>query len=404
MQEMQHSQYSDWASACAVQHARYNDQLWHQHAQYSAAQFSDVPNRNGKLSDALKHELASKDLLDLKVLLRRRNIRTLRALRTLEKTERSVMLHKARLLYFEVLGGPCPEGVKTALSELFGELPQQDMSHPRATQSRGHGVWGPMPIVPEFSEHVDVPLEDDTKLKREFNTAVPLARGIVGPRNYAQFIQKVRRSDELIMAGCVVAAEALAILCIRKEDVLPRQWENLKAAKRSVRNLIIWRCAGLSIGLDRVEAVLRIAEEACRHSGVDKNATAELKNGLRNICEEIAIEVKSKKEKSIEAAQAAAQAAAEAEAARAATVPAPIDHNAPSSSDPALRTPIRSPGRSLPPTMRSSGQSQDSPQMSQMHAMLVAMGRELEKVQSSVGQLQHSRWIRRSYADDDYSD
>ena len=95
--------------------------------QSTAAQYSDIPPSNGQLSDALKHKLAEEDLLDMEVLCRYRGIRTLRALESLETTERAVLLCKARELY-ELLG-IFPSNLKNTLNKLFGDVPQQGMFH-----------------------------------------------------------------------------------------------------------------------------------------------------------------------------------------------------------------------------------------------------------------------------------
>ena len=100
-------------------------QLAHQQGQSTAAQYSDVPPANGQLSDALKHKLAEEDLLDMEVLLRYRGIRTLRALESLETTERAVILCKSRELY-ELLG-IFPSNLKNTLNKLFGDVPHQGM-------------------------------------------------------------------------------------------------------------------------------------------------------------------------------------------------------------------------------------------------------------------------------------
>ena len=104
--------------------------LAHQNTVSTAKQYSDVPRSNGQLSDALKHKLAEEDLLDMEVLLRYRGIRTLRALESLETTERAVLLCKARELY-ELLG-IFPSNLKNTLNKLFGDVPQQGMFHASA--------------------------------------------------------------------------------------------------------------------------------------------------------------------------------------------------------------------------------------------------------------------------------
>ena len=102
----------------------------HQYGQSAAARFSDNVPPNGGLTDTLKQKLAEEDLLDMEVLLRYRSIRTLRALESLETTERVVLLCKARELY-ELLG-IFPSHLKNALNKLFGDVPQQGMANPDA--------------------------------------------------------------------------------------------------------------------------------------------------------------------------------------------------------------------------------------------------------------------------------
>ena len=116
-------------------------QLAHQYGQSAAARFSDNVPPNGGLTDALKQKLAEEDLLDMEVLLRYRGIRTLRALESLETTERVVLLCKARELY-ELLG-IFPSHLKNALNKLFGDVPQQGMCQ----GSKGAMQAGRMPYL-----------------------------------------------------------------------------------------------------------------------------------------------------------------------------------------------------------------------------------------------------------------
>ncbi len=68
----------------------------HQYEQSAAARFSDVVLFDGWLTDALRQKLAEEDFLDMEVLFRFCGIRRLRALESLEATERVVLLCKAR--------------------------------------------------------------------------------------------------------------------------------------------------------------------------------------------------------------------------------------------------------------------------------------------------------------------
>ena len=277
-------------------------QLAHQHGQSTAARYSDVPPSNGQLSDALKHKLAEEDLLDMEVLLRYRGIRTLRALESLETTERAVLLCKARELY-ELLG-IFPSNLKNTLNKLFGDVPHQGIFNvsPWAMQSgalpymhpqwAGHGGWGHHALPasrPGGPEPLTDPLDDDTYLKRTLGAALLGAREIVGWERYTECLRRLKRSDELVVASCLEAAEALAALGIRKEDVRDRERkEALKAAKKAVRDVLLWRCTGNALGLDSREALVRAFEEACRHTHCDENTVSQLTNGYRRIREELA--------------------------------------------------------------------------------------------------------------------
>jgi hypothetical protein len=291
------------------QHHCHGDDAWtfpelahqYQHRQSTAAQYSDVPPKNGQLSDALTQKLAEESLTDMEVLLRYRGIRTLRALETLETTERAVLLCKSRELY-ELLG-IFPSNLKNTLIKLFGDVPQQGMfpGSPWAMQSgampyihpqwAGHGGYGHQAHPnggPEGPAPLTDPADDDTFLRRTLFAAVLGAREIVGGERFTECLRRLKRSDELIVAACLEAAEALAALGVRKEDVRDRERkELLKAAKKAVRDVILWRCTGNALGLDSREALVRTFEEACRHTHCDENTVSQLTNGYRRIREEL---------------------------------------------------------------------------------------------------------------------
>jgi hypothetical protein len=261
-----------------------------------SVQYSDVPGENGQLSDALWHKMAEEDILAMEVLLRYRGIRTLRSLESLESVERAVLLCKARELYGIL--GIFPSNIKKTLNKLFGDVPQQPMfqhfnnawtnpyMHP---QWAGHDGWGHHAIPDNAPESLADPLPDDTYLRRTLGGALLGAREIVGWERYAECLRRLKRSDELVVASCMEAAEALAALGIRKEDVRDREHkEALKAAKKAVRDVLLWRCTGHALGLDSREALVRSFEEAVRHTHCDENAVSQLTNGYRRIREELA--------------------------------------------------------------------------------------------------------------------
>jgi hypothetical protein len=292
-----------------------------------SSQVSDVPRENGQLSDALKERLAQEDLLDLEVLLRYRGVRTLRALDSLETNERAVLLCKARELY-ELLG-IFPSNLKKALDKLFGNgeacgpgrggvlstnpWPLQPGSVGSTASALSASapafvspLWaggggsssssssGPAPVgpgllgSPQVAE-LPVPADDDTLLKKTLAASLEGAREIVGRERYAEAVRRLRRSDELIVASCLEAAEALAALGVRKEELRDREKkEQLKAAKKAARDVLLWRCTGSALGLDSREALVRCFEEACRHTNCDENTVSQLTNGYRRVREELA--------------------------------------------------------------------------------------------------------------------
>ena len=258
-------------------------ELAYQPEQSTAWRYSDVPRSNGELSEALKHKLAEVDLLDMAVLLKYRGIRTLRALESLETTERAVLLCKSRDFY-ELLG-VFPSHVKNTLNKLFGDVPPQGMCHSNPWALRS----GAMPYRPGGPEPLTAPLDDDSLLKRTLGAALLGAREIVGWERYNECLARLRRSDELVVASCLSAAEALAALGIRKEGVIEREHkEALKAAKKAVRDVLLWRCTGLALGLDSLKALVRAFEDACRHTRCDENTISQLSNGYRRVREELA--------------------------------------------------------------------------------------------------------------------
>ena len=276
---------------------------------------SDVPSENGKVSAALLARLAQEDLQDIEVILRHRGVRTLAALRVLGSNDRAVLLTKARSFY--VLLGLFGGNLQNALQRIFENvghamplpashytIPYQPGSlsvnlQPRAsggnssngTSSRTTAPLG-LPtagLLGAVVNELPDPAHDDSKLMHDLKVALDKARDLIGPDRFAEVIRRLRRSDDLVSAGCVEAAEALAALGMRKEDLSSSEAkEVLKAAKKEVRDVLLWRCCGNALGLDSREALVRAFEEACRHTNCDENTVSQLTNGYRRVKEELA--------------------------------------------------------------------------------------------------------------------
>jgi hypothetical protein len=102
----------------------------------------------------------------------------------------------------------------------------------------------PSPLV----EGLPAVAEDDTHLKMTLAASLEGCREIVRPERYAEAVRRLRRSEELVVASCLEAAEALAALGVRKEDLRDREKkEQLKAAKKAARDVLLWRCTVTSV-------------------------------------------------------------------------------------------------------------------------------------------------------------
>ena len=72
--------------------------------------------------------------------------------------------------------------------------------------------WGTHVLLTSRSggpEPLTDPLDDDTYLKRTLGAALLGAREIVGGERYTECIRRLQRSDELIVASCLEAAEVM---------------------------------------------------------------------------------------------------------------------------------------------------------------------------------------------------
>ena len=100
-------------------------------------------------------------------------------------------------------------------------------------------------------------MRDDTHLKHMLGQALLGAREIVCPAHYTECLQRLKCRDELVVASCLEAAEALAALGMKSKDVHDRdQKEVLKCAKKAMRDVLLWHCTGNALGLDSHEALV----------------------------------------------------------------------------------------------------------------------------------------------------
>ncbi|CAE8643992.1 unnamed protein product, partial [Polarella glacialis] len=139
-----------------------------------------------------------------------------------------------------------------------------------------------LPLILELPR----PLDDDTNLTKSLPAALDGAREIVGQQRYNEAIRRLLISDQMAAASALEASEALAALRVPKDELRDRETkELLKAAKKAVRDVVLWRCCGSANGLDSREALVRAFEAATRQTSCDENTVSQLTNGYRRIRE-----------------------------------------------------------------------------------------------------------------------
>lgn len=290
----------------------------------TGAETDDVPELN-QLSPALKARLVAQDVQILEILLLQRSVRTIRALEALDTNEKSVLLVKAWALY-KVLD-MFPSHLRTALPNLFGNsgalsntsncawplqpgtvqtappaassspvyvAPEwrRDSSGSGGSSSSGGTLHkaglrptGPVPMATVAIELPPV-TENDSELRKEIFHTLGAVKQLIGEDHHSQAVRCLRHSEELSMASCMVAAEALAVMSVKKDGWNRDMKELLKAAKKSLRDLIVWRSCGKELGLVNKEAVHTCFVDACRHTNCDENAMSQLRNSYQKLVEE----------------------------------------------------------------------------------------------------------------------
>jgi hypothetical protein len=223
-------------------------------------ELSDVPATATGMSPLLAYSLKIHDLSEMTDVLMCRGIRTVNSLKALGLWQ----------LYRKLSGD-----LTVRISRLFGMY-------------NGGGLVVPSPHKSNDILELPHPLSDDTCLMHSRRDALGKVRHIVGDDRYNEANKLLLESDDLAMASCLAAAQALSALGIRKEEVKDGGHKKLlKAAKLSLRDVLVMRSVGSALGLDSRNAVLRTLEHVCGHSGCDGDTLPQLSNAYRKICHEL---------------------------------------------------------------------------------------------------------------------
>ena len=122
---------------------------------------------------------------------------------------------------------------------------------------------------------------DDSKLTKDLPEDLRKVCKIVGSNRYNTAIRCLSRSAEQASSSTIAAAEALSLISIPKTEIRSREDEALlKDAKRTLRDVILWRCFSCSLGLDSFEAVKRTFEHCSHHARCEKDIVSQLTNGF----------------------------------------------------------------------------------------------------------------------------
>ena len=95
-------------------------------------------------------------------------------------------------------------------------------------------------------------------MKRVLGAALLCAQEIVGWERFTMCVCRLNLSEELVVASCLEVAEV-------QEEIRDRERkETLKAAKKLMRDFVIWRRTCQSLGFHRPRVLIRDIAEAVR--------------------------------------------------------------------------------------------------------------------------------------------
>ena len=243
----------------------------HRPIRHTRASLQAFPIYLHQMVGSLKQQLAEEDLRDMEIFLERRGIRTLHALEMLETSESTVLLCAARGFYTAL--GIFPTHLKTALNKIFGDT---------SLLQQGKGFGKNKGLTPsDFA--------DSSALKRELDDALEAAKDIVGCRAHTECRRRLERAQALMFASCYETAGALsAIMAQKKHQLFADRWEVLKLARKCVRTVLLWRCAGIAKGLDNRVALDKVLAEAIKYADLDLQKTmSQLDNAYNNVRDEL---------------------------------------------------------------------------------------------------------------------
>ena len=277
------------------QSARMQHLAWYQMQRRegsTAHDLSDVPVVQGMSSPRLQQILWEEKLYDLEILFRYRGITRREDLIRLDTAEQAVIVRKAAE-FFDVLNVKVDHRVlEDKLDYLFT-----------------NNTCGRQPNTNIRLSYLQAP-DHATAVKKALEPALYNAIPIYGEQRYWACKERLQRGTELIKAACLEAAKGLADLVamegVSEKD--PWVYETLKAAKKSMRDVILWFCVGVVGGLDSKEALNILFQDICKQAGCDGHARDDLLNAFQHTTGPKGLDMTNKRQQFIRMLEAQAKA------------------------------------------------------------------------------------------------
>jgi hypothetical protein len=126
---------------------------------------------------------------------------------------------------------------------------------------------------------------DATFLRRTLPQNLADAEQALGMDRCNEATRRIIRAKEHLESACIELCEALAALSVHG---VPREHrEKGKTARKSVRDVLMWCCVAVEMGLDSVKAIKRCVGNACRYTNCGEDTSSQVCNGVRRVLTEI---------------------------------------------------------------------------------------------------------------------
>jgi hypothetical protein len=134
-----------------------------------------------------------------------------------------------------------------------------------------------------------VVLCEDSEARKLARARLEAARPFLGDERVSECERQLAISAQWALKGALAACKAMAALQQPKDEFLQKTGGEFakkciaKQAKLSVRDSVIWRSAGLQLGIEHCEDLHSVWTMGKAHAGLDLNALGELRDGWAQV-------------------------------------------------------------------------------------------------------------------------